>query len=189
MSERVWSTGGMLLVGTKPNYSEKLPVPRCLPQISHGRLWDRTRIFAERGWVLIARAMARPAAVFFPFKIAFYWSINLRIVYLWTGWGRYPYYSAGSLANDGAYTTCSLSFPRFSDRRNAGHSLRYLSPGQELYRCIGRQWYLGYFATARNWAHWSLSFTELGSVRQDTCKWCRGRKVKISWLFRFSDCG
>jgi hypothetical protein len=64
-SERVWSTGGILVDGAKPNYSEILPVPRCLPQITHGRLWDRTRIFVERGWVLTARAMARPAAVFF----------------------------------------------------------------------------------------------------------------------------
>lgn len=189
MSEPVWSIGGILLVGAKPNYSEILPVPRCLPQITHGRLWDRTRIFVERGWVLTARAMARPAAGFF-LKITLYWSINLRIVYLWTGLGRYPYNSAGSPANDGAYTTGNMLFPRCSDRRNAGHSLHYLSTGQELYRCIGRQWYLGYFATASNWADCSISFTELGSVRQDTCKWwCCERKVKISRLFRFSDCG
>ena len=128
---------------------------------------------AERGRVLTARAMARPAAILFflSFKIALYWSINLRIVYLWTGLGPYPYYSAGSPANDGAYTIGNLPIPRCSDRRNAGHSLRYLSSRQELYRCIGCQWYLDYFATASKWALCSLSFAELGSVRQDTCKW------------------
>lgn len=111
MIERLCSTDGMLFVGAKPNYSEKLPVPSYLPQISHGRLWDTTWTFAERCWVLTARAMARPAAVSsFPLKITLYWSINLRIVYLWTGLGRYPYYSAGSPTNDGTFTAGNLSF-------------------------------------------------------------------------------
>jgi len=37
MSERVWSTGGMLLFGAQPKYSMELSVPRCLLHISHGR--------------------------------------------------------------------------------------------------------------------------------------------------------
>lgn len=48
MSERLWSARGMLLVGAKPNYSEKLPEPRCLPQISHGRLWDNLDLRGKR---------------------------------------------------------------------------------------------------------------------------------------------
>jgi hypothetical protein len=39
----------------------------------------------------------------------------------------------------GLHTTGNLPILRCSDRRNAGHSLQYLSTGQELYRCIGRQ--------------------------------------------------
>jgi len=79
----------------------------------------------------------------------------------------------------GLHTTGNLPIPWFSDRRNSGHSLQYLSTGQELYY----QWYLGYFATASNWAYYSRSFTELRSVRQDTCKWWgRGRQRRRGYL-------
>lgn len=188
MSERIWSTGGMLLVGTKSNYSDKLPVPRCLPQILHGRIWDATWTFAERGWVLTARAMAWHAVVFFlqNYLILKYKSKDsLSLNRLWA----ISILQCGKSGEQWVlHTTGNLPIPRCSDRRNAGHSLQYLSTGQELYRFIGCQWYLGYFATASNWADYSRSFAELGSVRQDTCKWWgRWRQVKTSWLFRFSD--
>lgn len=164
------------------------PLPRCLPQVSHGRFWDTTWTLAERGWVLTARATALPAAVFFNqnnLVLKYKSKDSLSLNRLWA----ISILQCGKSGERwGLHITGNLLIPWFSDRRNAGHSLRYLSTGQELYRCIGCQWYLGYFATASNWAHYSRSFAELRSVRQDTFKWWgRGRQVRTLWLFRFSD--
>jgi hypothetical protein len=51
MNERVWSIGGIILTGETEELGEKpvpVPVYNYLPQISHGRAWNRIRALEDK---------------------------------------------------------------------------------------------------------------------------------------------
>jgi hypothetical protein len=56
----VWSIGGMILTGGTEMLGVQLLVSLCLPQISYGLYWDRTRASAVTGRRLTAWNMAWP---------------------------------------------------------------------------------------------------------------------------------
>jgi hypothetical protein len=52
---RVWSIGGMILTGENEVLGEKhYTASFCLPQIPHGRAWDRTHeyVMTPTSWVM-----------------------------------------------------------------------------------------------------------------------------------------
>lgn len=147
---------------------ETVPISLCPPQIQHELAWDRTRAFTVRGWGLTDWAVALSIVVLKNYVLVKYkYNGSLSLNRLW------------AVLEVRRTTGLAPQITRLFHHRNAGHSLQYLSTGQEWYRAIGCQWYCGYFAIASNRAHFTVSWV---------CATRKWHGVKTSWLFRFLDC-